>query len=144
LSARWSIVSILISNSGWRANLSYEEGSSQRQFHWFKVNNELQFNTLQFADVTVIVGDENWENLWTLKIVLRSFELVFGLKVIFFKSKLYGINLDENFLCATSVFLHCEVDCIPFRFLGIPVGANPQRKMTWNPIVESMRRFLDK
>ncbi|MCI30150.1 RNA-directed DNA polymerase (Reverse transcriptase), partial [Trifolium medium] len=26
---------------------------------------------------------------------------------------------------------------------GIPVGANPRRKLTWNPIVESMKKQLN-
>ncbi|GAU51457.1 hypothetical protein TSUD_413540, partial [Trifolium subterraneum] len=112
-------------------------------YHGFKVRDDLQFHTLQFADDTVLVGEGNWENLWSLKTVLRSFELVSGLKVNFFKSKLYGINLDDNFLSAASSFLHCEVDSIPFRFLGIPVGANPRRKITWNPVVEAMKKRLN-
>jgi hypothetical protein len=59
------------------------------------------------------VGDGNWNNLWTIKTVLRNIELVSGLKVNFFKSKLYGINLDDNFLGASSAFLHCGVESIP-------------------------------
>ncbi|CAJ2656345.1 unnamed protein product [Trifolium pratense] len=112
-------------------------------YHGFKVHDDLQFHTLQFADDTVLVGEGKWENLWSLKTVLRSFELVSGLKVNFYKSKLYGINLDDNFLSAASSFLHCEVESIPFRFLGIPVGANPRRKVTWNPIVEAMKKRLN-
>ncbi|CAJ2652296.1 unnamed protein product [Trifolium pratense] len=111
-------------------------------FHGYKVNNNLMFHTLQFADDTIIVGEGNWDNLWTIKTVLRSFELVSGLKVNFFKSKLYGINLDDSFLRASSSFLHCGVDSIPFRFLGIPVGANPRRKATWLPIIDSMKKRL--
>jgi hypothetical protein len=34
------------------------------------------------------------------------------------------------------------VDTIPFWFLGIPVGANPRRKGTWSPIVDTMRKRL--
>ncbi|GAU13743.1 hypothetical protein TSUD_82520 [Trifolium subterraneum] len=45
--------------------------------------------------------------------------LFHGYKVNFFKSKLYGINLDVSFLLAASSFLHCEVDSIPFHFLDI-------------------------
>ncbi|PNX65997.1 ribonuclease H [Trifolium pratense] len=108
-----------------------------------KISNELKFHTLQFADDTVIVGEGNWDNLWSIKTVLRSFELVSGLKVNFFKSKLYGINLEDNFLSAASEFLHCGVDSIPFRFLGIPVGSNPRRKSTWQPVVDSMRKKLN-
>jgi hypothetical protein len=89
------------------------------------------------------VGEGNWDNLWTIKTILRSFEMVSGLKVNFFKSKLYGINIEENFLRASSSFLHCAVESIPFRFLGIPVGANPRRRATWIPIIESMRNRLN-
>jgi hypothetical protein len=65
------------------------------------------------------------------------------LKVNFFKSKLYGINLDEHFMSAASAFLHCGVDSIPFRFLGIQLGANPRSKATWHPIVESLWKRLN-
>jgi hypothetical protein len=112
-------------------------------FHGYKVSNSIFFHTLQFADDTIIMGEGNWDNLWTIKTVLRSFEIVSGLKVNFHKSKLYGINLDGSFLGASSSFLHCEVETIPFRFLGIPVGANPRRKCTWNPIIDNMRKRLN-
>ncbi|CAJ2637088.1 unnamed protein product [Trifolium pratense] len=111
-------------------------------FHGYKVSNTILFHTLQFADDTIIVGEGNWDNLWSIKTVLRSFELVSGLKVNFFKSKLYGINLDDRFLRASSSFLHCGVDHLPFRFLGIPVGANPRRKATWSPILDVMKKRL--
>ncbi|CAJ2634610.1 unnamed protein product [Trifolium pratense] len=111
-------------------------------FHGYKVSNTILFHTLQFADDTIIVGEGNWDNLWSIKTVLRSFELVSGLKVNFFKSKLYGINLDDIFLRASSSFLHCGVDHLPFRFLGIPVGANPRRKATWSPILDVMKKRL--
>ncbi|KAK2409977.1 hypothetical protein QL285_045372 [Trifolium repens] len=111
-------------------------------FQGYKVSNNLLFHTRQFADDTIIMGEGNWNNLWTIKTVLRSFEIVSGLKVNFYKSKLYGVNLDDNFLRASSSFLHCEVDSIPFRFLGIPVGANPRRSATWSPILESIKKRL--
>jgi hypothetical protein len=111
-------------------------------FRGYSVSNNILFHTLQFADDTIIVGEGIRDNLWTIKTVLRSFELVSGLKVNFFKSKLYGINLDDDFLRAASVFLHCGVDSIPFKFLGIPVGANPRRKATWSTILDSMKRRL--
>ncbi|GAU32122.1 hypothetical protein TSUD_218730 [Trifolium subterraneum] len=94
------------------------------------------------VDDTILVGEGDWDNLWTIKTVLRSFEIVSGLKVNFHKSKLYGINLDDGFLRASSAFLNCGVDSIPFRFLGIPVGENPRRKSTWAPILESMKKIL--
>ncbi|CAJ2658171.1 unnamed protein product [Trifolium pratense] len=60
----------------------------------------------------------------------------------------HGYKVNNNlmfhtlFLRASSSFLHCGVDSIPFRFLGIPVGANPRRKATWLPIIDSMKKRL--
>jgi hypothetical protein len=112
-------------------------------FHGYKVSDNIMFHSLQFADDTIILGEGSWDNLWTIKTVLRSFEIVSGLKVNFYKSKLYGINLVDSFLSASSSFLHCAVEAIPFRFLGIPVGANPRRRSTWLPIIESMKKCLN-
>lgn len=54
-----------------------------------------------------------------------------GLKVNFFKSKLYGVNLNINFLHSASVFLNCCIDCLPFKFLGVLVRASPRRVCMW-------------
>jgi hypothetical protein len=110
--------------------------------HGYKVGNNILSHTLQFADDTIILGEGNWNNLWTIKTVLRSFKIVFALKVNFHKSKLYGVNLDDSFLRASSSFLHSEVDSTPFRFLGIPVGANLRRRATWSPILDSLKKRL--
>ncbi|MCH96459.1 LINE-1 reverse transcriptase like, partial [Trifolium medium] len=42
----------------------------------FKVSNNLQFSILQFVDYTILVGEDSWENLWCIKAILCSFELV--------------------------------------------------------------------
>ncbi|GAU48536.1 hypothetical protein TSUD_282880 [Trifolium subterraneum] len=112
------------------------------KFVGFKVNDSLRFQILQFADDTILLGDCSWDNVRTMKSILRGFELVSGLKVNFVKSKLYGINVDANFLAAAASFLDCSFDSIPFKFLGIPVGANPRRRETWKPIVESLAKRL--
>ncbi|PNX79011.1 ribonuclease H, partial [Trifolium pratense] len=112
------------------------------KFRGFKVHDDLSFHILQFADDTIMMGEGTWENVWTIKTILRGFELVSGMKINFVKSKLYGINVEESFLEATSNFLLCRAESIPFKFLGLPVGANPRRLETWKPVVESMMRRL--
>jgi hypothetical protein len=96
-----------------------------------KVTNSIQFHMLQFADDTMFTGEGSWENIWTVKAILRSFELVSGLKINFSKSSIVWINLDDDFVEAASTFLSCSIGSIPFKFLGIPVGANPRRSSTW-------------
>ncbi|GAU27776.1 hypothetical protein TSUD_215870 [Trifolium subterraneum] len=112
------------------------------RFKGFHVNDNLQFQMLQFADDTILMGNSTWENLWSIKVLLRGFELVSGMRINFVKSNLYGVNVDANFLEAGSSFLSCRSDVIPFKFLGIPVGANPRRRETWKPVVEAMTNRL--
>ncbi|GAU35786.1 hypothetical protein TSUD_56630 [Trifolium subterraneum] len=64
----------------------------------------------KFADDTVLVGEGSWENIWTIKDYLKRFR--------------------------TCVW----AEDIPFKFLGLPVGANPRRLITWKPVVESMTK----
>ncbi|MCH79472.1 putative non-LTR retroelement reverse transcriptase [Trifolium medium] len=112
------------------------------KFKGYQVNNNIQFQILQFADDTILMGEDSWNNLWTIKTLLRGFELVSGLKINFVKSKLYGLNVNDRLLAAGSSFLSCRSDCIPFKFLGIPVGANPRRRETWKSVVDAMSNRL--
>ncbi|CAJ2659444.1 unnamed protein product [Trifolium pratense] len=113
------------------------------KFKGYRVNDDIQFQILQFADDTIFMGKGIWDNIWTIKIVLRSFELVSRLKINFVKSKLYGINVDSRLLEAGSSFLSCQSEVIPFKFLGIPVGANPRRRETWKSVVDAMSKRYD-
>jgi hypothetical protein len=108
------------------------------KFKGFVVDDNIQFQLLQFADDTILMGKGVWDNLWTIKILLRSLALVSGLKINFVMSKLYGLNVDQRFLEAGYTFLSCRSDFLPFKFLGIPVGANPSRKETWKPVMDVM------
>lgn len=77
-----------------------------------------------------------------MKAALRGFELVSGLEVNFFNSSLLGVNVSESFLESGANFLNCEVGKIPFRYLGLPVGANPRKGSTWQPLIDSLTRKL--
>lgn len=112
------------------------------RFQAFKVSPEISDPILQFADDTILTCEASWDNLWSIKAILRGFELVSGLKVNFSKSNLFGLNLDENFLHIASSFLSCCIRKIPFKFLGIFVGANPRKCITWVPMVDAMKKRL--
>lgn len=75
-------------------------------FEGYAVVDSLRFPIMQFADDMVLMGKPTWDNVWSIKTVLRSFELVSGLTVNFHKSKLIGINTPEGFLETASTFLH--------------------------------------
>ncbi|KAK2354801.1 hypothetical protein QL285_092274 [Trifolium repens] len=94
----------------------------------------LPVSLLQYADDTVFIGEAKVENLWTMKAILRGFERASGLKVNFWKSCLVGVNVSGDFLAMASRFLNCRIGRTPFKYLGLPVGANPRRLATWLPI----------
>lgn len=71
---------------------------------------------LHFGDDTIIFGDGGTRNLWSLKAILRGFELMSGLKVNFCKSNVYNNNLSDRTLNFTSFFLACGIGNFPFKF----------------------------
>ncbi|PWA68757.1 hypothetical protein CTI12_AA301610 [Artemisia annua] len=57
---------------------------------------------------------------------------------------LYGVGIDERLVRGWGDNLGCSVGSIPFRYLGLPVGANPKFKSVWDPVIESLRNRLAK
>jgi hypothetical protein len=113
------------------------------RFHPFLMGGEgLPVSLLQYADDTLCIGKATMENLWSLKALLRGFEMVSGLKVNFWKSCVMGINVSNEFLGMTSNFLNCRRGRTLFKYLGLPVGANPRNMSTWEPMLNVIRGRL--
>jgi hypothetical protein len=113
------------------------------RFKGFRIGNQgVVVSHLQYADDTLCIGEPTLENLWTLKAILRSFEMVSGLKVNFWKSSLLGVNVSNDFLRLAAAFLNSRVGSVPFKYLGHPVGANIRRMATWDPLISSLRKRL--
>jgi hypothetical protein len=68
--------------------------------------------------------------------------MVSGLKVNFWKSSILGVNVSDNFMRLASVFLNCRIGGVPFKYLGLPVGASTRREATWEPLIASIRNRL--
>ncbi|XP_024642219.1 uncharacterized protein [Medicago truncatula] len=97
---------------------------------------------LQYADDTLCIGEASVENLWTLKAILRRFELVSGLRVNFHKGCLIVVNVSADFLRVASSLLNCKVG----DSIHMPVNVNKkvegiQRRFLWGGVgIE--RRFV--
>jgi hypothetical protein len=111
-------------------------------FKGFGVGGGLVISHLQYADDTICLGEASWNNLRCLKAILRGFELCSGLKVNFWKSCLMGINVPLSFMDTACNFLNCKQGSIPFSYLGLPVGANPRRGATWDPLIDHLKKRL--
>lgn len=108
-------------------------------FKGFQLNVRISYNLVQFVDDTILVGDGSWSNFWAIKSILRGYQMISGLRINMWNSKIYGIGLREHFLQTASYFLSCKIDNIPFKLLGIMVGSNPRRYETWKPILSIFR-----
>jgi len=97
-------------------------------------------NLLQFATDTLFVCESSLRNIMTIKAMLRCFELSFGLRVNFHKSKIGVIGVDRNLVNMYSEILHCSLMELPFSYLGLPVGGNPSRCSFWEPVLSKIRK----
>lgn len=91
---------------------------------------------LQYADDTLCIVKTLVENLWTFKALLRGFKMASRLKVNFLKSCLIGVNVAKKFMDTACKFFNCCEGSLPFKYLGLPVGATPGRASTWEPILD--------
>jgi hypothetical protein len=66
-------------------------------FSGFRVGG-LSISHLQYADDTLFLGVPSVQNLWSIKTILRCFELTSGLKVNFSKVVLKALMLIQSFL----------------------------------------------
>jgi hypothetical protein len=105
-------------------------------------NSGVSVSHLQYADDTLLDGEACVENLWCVKAILRWFELMSGLKVNFGKSRLLGVEVDAPFMGVAAKFLNCKLGKFPFIYLGLPVGANPRKEATWDPVIEVLQKRL--
>lgn len=103
------------------------------------IKDKVSFYIFQFDDDTKLLREGSWKNFWSLKAILRGFELVFGLGVNFCKSNIYNINMKNHFSQVASNFLSYNNEGMPFKFLGIPIRSNPSRIYIWNPILDKLK-----
>jgi len=88
--------------------------SDDNLFTGYKVGNSepVVVSHLQFADDTLILGEKSWANIRAMRVVLFLFEALYGLKVIFSKSQLVGVNIPTSWLEEAAVVL--IVRLVPF------------------------------
>ena len=75
------------------------------------------------------------ENVKAIKAILRAFELASGQKINFAKSSCRAFGVSDQWTYGASKYLNCSLMSFPFTYLGIPIGANPRRCQTWEPII---------
>ena len=89
--------------------------------------NEVEVCVLQFADETLFMCEDFYNNIFSIKAILRGYEITSRLKINFHKSKLVGINVERSSLVFYASSLNCTLMRVPFKYLGVVVGGNPRK-----------------
>ncbi|KAE8682317.1 Polynucleotide adenylyltransferase family protein isoform 4 [Hibiscus syriacus] len=97
---------------------------------------------LQFADNLIIFSKASIRDLKNVRRVLLIYELLVGLKINLVKSKIYGINIEEDVLVDWSKEIGCSVGKFPAEYLGLPLGSRRNSVAMWEPIVQNFYNRL--
>jgi len=74
--------------------------------------------------------------------ILLCFKLISGLKVHFSKSSIFGVGIEDHVCDYTAQILQYKQEDLPFKYLGLPIGANSCRSLMWNPIIHNISSRL--
>ena len=120
------------------------EAVSKNLYHSFLVGKKkIPVNMLQFADDTIFFEEPSMDNVTLIKAMLRSYEMVSGLRINFAKSLFGAIGQSQNWCRSAATLLNCGYLQLPFTYLGMPIGANPRRSSMWEPIFRKFEAKLN-
>ncbi|XP_023730233.1 uncharacterized protein LOC111877965 [Lactuca sativa] len=124
-------------------NVALEEVVSHGLFRGAMVDDGgLVLSHLFYADNALFLGEWDEQNIETLVAALNYFYLVSSLKLNLHKSNLYGIDLPFQRVEEMAGIIGCDLACIPFSYLGLPVEANMNHVVNWNPIIQRLQKRL--
>lgn len=67
--------------------------------------------------------------------MLRWFELMSGLKIIYEKCEMIRIRIDTNLLNAMANIFGCKVSHLPLKYIGLPLCLGVPKCKLWDPVV---------
>jgi len=84
-------------------------------------DSKVEVTLLQYANDTIFVGDMSTKNVVVVvKSILRCFQLIFGLKVNFHKSRFCCIGVKTRVVERFSNYLNYRVLSFSFVYMGNP------------------------
>jgi hypothetical protein len=95
--------------------------------------------SLQYADDTILLIENNESYARNLKWILTCFELMSGMRINFDKSELVPINIEsEGVVNNWRDVPGCPVGAFPIKYLGIPLHYNKLSREDLQPLVNKI------
>ncbi|XP_039011227.1 uncharacterized protein LOC120140301 [Hibiscus syriacus] len=114
-------------------NLGFFEG-----FSIGKEDNPFNLTHLQFADGFILFYRDSSTQILNIRRVLRVFSLISGLHLNLSKSKLFGVNLEEDIVKNWASEAGCGVSYFPMTYLGLPIGAIKNSEVLWESVLQKV------
>lgn len=105
-------------------------------------NNGPIISHLLYVDDALFMGEWTERNIKNLARILRCFHISSRLNMNFYKSRVFGVRTTLTETTSWARPLGCEPSCLPFTYLGVPVGANMKLKKNWKPIIDKFMAKL--
>ncbi|WMV49679.1 hypothetical protein MTR67_043064 [Solanum verrucosum] len=109
----------------------------------FSAQAGMEITHLFYADDALIFCEAEETQTRHLRTILTIFEGISGLHVNWLKSHLFPINNVDN-MSRLAETLGCQVDALPTKYLGLPLGAKNKELEVWNVVLERCERKLAK
>ncbi|MFS8026364.1 putative RNA-directed DNA polymerase [Helianthus anomalus] len=97
---------------------------------------------LFFAGDALIIGEWGETNALNVVRILRCFFVCSGLRINLSKSNIFGIGADSEEVADLARVVGCNHDVLPFKYLGLMVGANMNKVSSWKPIYDIVESRL--
>ncbi|XP_021989845.1 uncharacterized protein LOC110886365 [Helianthus annuus] len=95
-----------------------------------------------YADDVIFIGEWSSHNDLNLRRILTCFYLTSVLKMYLSKCSIFGVGVGDQRVQDMATSLHCKRGSLPFKHLGLVVGANMNLVKNWKPVVEAFRSRL--
>nr|GEU40886.1 retrovirus-related Pol polyprotein from transposon TNT 1-94 [Tanacetum cinerariifolium] len=125
-------------------HLSFQRVVNAGLFSGLKLNQTVTLSHIFYADDAVFVGKWSDRNITTLVHVLECFYQASGLRINMSKSKILGVNVDDDYVKQAASKLGCLLLKCLFLYLGTKVGGSMSRVDSWNEVVDKVKSRLSK
>ncbi|KAK2653765.1 hypothetical protein Ddye_013621 [Dipteronia dyeriana] len=102
----------------------------------------IHLSHLQFVDDTIMFIEAKEYSVINVRRILRCFEIGSGFKINFHKSILVKVGKVSSPAEKWVALFRCQKSSLPFSYLGLPFGGNPNRIRFWDSILERIRARL--
>lgn len=97
---------------------------------------------IQFTDDSLIFIFGDPSQVLNIKHVLRWFQLLSGLKINYSKSSLFKFNISQDSTNNIASLFSCKSSSLLFKYLDIPLGANPRKSSIWKLVIDKINYKL--